>query len=70
MAQEQRILRNPSVSTNQAKHILELVYPVGTYYSSSEEIFDPNESFVGTWELDEERSDVENNLFVWRRIGG
>lgn len=31
--------------------VLELIYPVGAYYWSSDADFDPNEDFVGTWEL-------------------
>lgn len=31
--------------------VLELIYPVGAYYWSSDADFDPNEAFVGTWEL-------------------
>lgn len=32
--------------------LLDKFYPVGTYYVSMSESFDPNESFVGTWVRD------------------
>lgn len=32
--------------------LLDLFYPIGTYYETSDTSFDPNVSWGGTWELD------------------
>lgn len=33
--------------------LVSLVYPVGSYYETSDSDFDPNEKWGGTWELDQ-----------------
>lgn len=53
MAQEQKIMLPPDVNTQQLMMILNHVYPVGSYYETSDENFDPNDSFVGEWSLEE-----------------
>ena len=53
MAQEQKIMLPPDVNTQQLMMILNHVYPVGSYYETSDEDFDPNDSFVGEWSLEE-----------------
>lgn len=52
MAQEQKIMLPPDVNTQQLMMILNHVYPVGSYYETSDENFDPNVSWVGTWHLE------------------
>lgn len=32
--------------------LLDLIYPVGSYYETSDNSFDPNESWGGVWSLD------------------
>ena len=53
MAQEQKIMLPPDVNTQQLMMILNHVYPVGSYYETSDVNFDPNDSFVGEWSLEE-----------------
>lgn len=53
MAQEQKIMLPPDVNTQQLMMILNHVYPVGSYYETSDKDFDPNDSFVGEWSLEE-----------------
>lgn len=53
MAQEQKIMLPMDVNTRQLMMILNHVYPVGSYYETSDEDFDPNDSFVGEWSLEE-----------------
>ena len=42
----------PSSSEPTKEELYELVYPVGSYYLSMSDTFDPNVSFVGTWVQD------------------
>ena len=42
----------PSSSEPTKEELYELVYPVGSYYLSTSDTFDPNVSFVGTWVQD------------------
>lgn len=42
----------PSSSEPTKEDVYELVYPVGSYYLSMSDTFDPNVSFVGTWVQD------------------
>ena len=42
----------PSSSELTKEELYELVYPVGSYYLSMSDTFDPNVSFVGTWVQD------------------
>lgn len=53
MAQEQKIMLPPDVNTQQLMMILNHVYPIGSYYETSDVNFDPNDSFVGEWSLEE-----------------
>lgn len=39
--------------------IVNVVYPIGSYYETSDAKFDPNKEWLGTWELDSGR---------WHRI--
>lgn len=38
---------------NVQKLLVDLIYPVGTYYHTSDSEFDPNTAWGGTWELDQ-----------------
>ena len=38
---------------NMQKLLVDLIYPVGTYYDTSDIDFDPNTAWGGTWELDQ-----------------
>ena len=40
--------------------LIDLIYPVGSYYETSDDNFDPNESWIGTWELSDGK---------WHRVG-
>lgn len=62
MAQEQKIMLPPDVNTKQLMMILNHVYPVGSYYETSDVNFDPNDSFVGEWSL--KKSGIVNR---WHR---
>lgn len=42
----------PSSSEPTKEEVYELVYPVGSYYVSMSDSFDPNVEFVGTWVQD------------------
>lgn len=42
----------PSGGEPTKDEVYELVYPVGSYYMSMSDTFDPNVSFVGTWVQD------------------
>lgn len=37
---------------NMQKLLVNLIYPIGTYYETSNSEFDPNEKWGGTWELE------------------
>ena len=41
--------------------ILNVVYPVGCYYETSDTNFNPNNSFVGTWVLEEDGTVLVSN---------
>lgn len=49
--------------------IYDLFYPIGTYYETSDTSFNPNTSWGGTWELEEDgtvlvsKSNVSNSKF-------
>lgn len=45
----QMIITNIS-SNNWIKGASDLIYPIGSYYWTSEETFNPNDSFSGEWE--------------------
>lgn len=62
MAQEQKIMLLPDVNAKQLMMILNHVYPVGSYYETSDVNFDPNDSFVGEWSL--KKSGIVNR---WHR---
>lgn len=53
MAQEQKVMLPMDVNTQQFKLIFNYVYPVGSYYETSDSSFNPNDSFVGEWTLEE-----------------
>ena len=44
---------NPTNLNNMQKLLVDLIYPVGTYYETSDSNFDPNTAWGGTWELDQ-----------------
>lgn len=49
MAQEQKIMLPPDLNTQQLRHVLNHVYPVGSIYMSMNQA-DPGTLFGGTWE--------------------
>lgn len=49
MAQEQKIMLPPDLNTQQLRHVLNHVYPVGSIYMSMNQV-DPGTLFGGTWE--------------------
>lgn len=48
--------KNPSITSGQQLQAMELFYPVGSYFETSDSTFDPNVEWGGTWE-------VENNIY-------
>ena len=54
MAQEQKIMLPPDLNTQQLRHVLNHVYPVGSIYMSMNQV-DPGTLFGGTWERVQDR---------------
>ena len=54
MAQEQKIMLPPDLNTQQLRHVLNHVYPVGSIYMSMNQA-DPGTLFGGTWERVQDR---------------
>lgn len=54
MAQEQKIMLPPDLNTQQLRHVLNHVYPVGSIYMSMNSV-DPGTLFGGTWERVQDR---------------
>lgn len=54
MSQEQKITFPLDISTRQLTIILNKAYPVGCYFETTDISFNPNDSFVGQWILEEE----------------
>lgn len=54
MAQEQKIMLPPDLNTQQLRHVLNHVYPVGYIYMSMNQV-DPGTLFGGTWERVKDR---------------
>lgn len=48
--------KNPSITSGQQLQAMELFYPVGSYFETSDSTFDPNTEWGGTWEF-------ENNIY-------
>ena len=46
--------KNPSIASGQQLQAMELFYPVGSYYETSNASFDPNVTWGGTWVLENE----------------
>ena len=44
--------------------LLDLIYPVGSYYETSNSSFDPNESWGGVWSLDTDGTVLVSGGFV------
>ena len=44
----------PSYAASEISGLLDFFYPVGSYYETSNTSFDPNTSWGGTWELEDE----------------
>lgn len=45
---------SPQAIQDLITYIYDTTYPVGSYYETTDTTFDPNENFVGTWELETE----------------
>ena len=43
---------NPTNLNNMQKLLVDLIYPIGTYYETSDSDFDPNYAWGGTWILE------------------
>lgn len=54
--------RSITSSDEQVQKTINLVYPVGSYYQTSDSSFDPNVSWVGTWS-----STTANSIVTWHR---
>lgn len=55
-------------SRTKKESIIEVIYPVGTIYSCTEEII-PSESFGGVWEELKDESDTQSKIIKrWKRI--
>lgn len=54
MAQEQKIMLSPDLNTQQLRHVLNNVYPVGSIYISADQT-DPGTLFGGSWEQVKDR---------------
>lgn len=52
-------------SVPSANDIINLIYPVGSYYSTSNSSFNPNTSWTGTWVLC--APSVNQPLYTWIR---
>ena len=50
--------------TTMPKDILNAVYPIGTLYHTTNDEFDPNNSFEGSWNKISE----DDGIYVWERI--
>ena len=44
--------------------IIDIVYPVGTLYHTTNDSFDPNTTFGGVWNKISE----DNNIYIWERV--
>ena len=44
----------PSYTASEISGLIDMFYPVGSYYETSDADFDPNEAWGGTWELEAE----------------
>jgi len=59
--------KNPSITSGQQLQAMELFYPVGSYFETSDSTFDPNVEWGGTWSLNsiinEEESLIYNGSF-------
>lgn len=59
--------KNPSIASGQQLQAMELFYPVGSYFETSDSTFDPNVEWGGTWSLNsiinEEESLIYNGSF-------
>lgn len=60
-------VKNPSITSGQQLQAMELFYPVGSYFETSDSTFDPNVEWGGTWSLNsiinEEESLIYNGSF-------
>lgn len=50
--------------TTIADDMLELIYPVGSLYQTTNEGFDPNSNFKGLWEMISD----DDGIYVWERV--
>lgn len=53
-------VKNPSITSGQQLQAMELFYPVGSYYETSDLTFDPNVEWGGTWVS----KTIENNDII------
>ena len=44
---------NSTNLNNMQKLLVDLIYPIGCYFETSNSVFDPNTAWGGTWELDQ-----------------
>lgn len=51
---ESSLKKTKSQVDDLASKLIDVIYPVGSYYDTSDDTFDPNVSWGGTWELESE----------------
>lgn len=60
--------KNPSITSGQQLQAMELFYPVGSYFKTSDSTFDPNVEWGGTWTSESYSNDEiieENTSGIW-----
>ena len=50
--------KNPSITSGQQLQAMELFYPVGSYFETSDSTFDPNVEWGGTWTSESYSNDI------------
>ena len=64
------VTRNVTSADDQAQQMLNLFYPVGSYYETSDTSFDPNTAWGGTWVEDTDgRVLVAQNTGTFTTVG-
>lgn len=64
--------KNPSVTSGQQLQAMELFYPVGSYFETSDSTFDPNVEWGGTWTSESYSNDIIieegiNGIWTYRK---
>lgn len=54
--------------TTPKSDLLDMFYPVGSYYETSNESFDPNVSWGGTWERDTSGTALVSEGIYWNNV--